>query len=232
MTRFKAVLFDNGDTLFHKPLAPPAVAELAASLGRPIDEAEAFAAYQEVKAKKRSLGDEALVFGRNRSSDGHFAYYTACYAPLDAIAPGLAVAFYRDFKTNPASMIPYPDTEATLATLRDAGIAIGIVSNTGWDIRKGYARAGLDAMVDSFVLSFEHGMAKPEPAMWERACSELEVAPSEVLMVGNNPRADSGAAELGCTCLILPAVGRGERRGLDAALALVGIDRPASVPAV
>lgn len=231
MSRFNAVLFDNGDTLFHKPPAARAVAEVAASIGYPIDEARALDAYQAVKAHKRRIDDAALVYGRNRSAEGHFAYYTACYAPLDEIVPGLAIEFYRSFKTNPASMIAYPDTEETLRALHEAGIAIGIVSNTGWDIRQGYQRAGFDGMVGTFVLSFEHGIAKPEPGLWEIACATLGVEPSGVLMVGNNPWADSGAAELGCTCLVLPAVARGEPRGLDAVLALVGADLPAALPA-
>lgn len=231
VTRFNAVCFDNGDTLFHKPLAPPALVELAASIGHPIDEARAVEAYQAVKSHKRTLDDETLVYGRNRSAEGHFAYYTACYSPLEDIAPGFAVEFYRNFKTNPCSMIPYPDTEGTLVSLREAGIAVGIVSNTGWNIRQGYERAGFDGLVDTFVLSFEHGMAKPERGIWEIACAELGVDPAEVLMVGNNPRADSGAVELGCTCLVLPVAGRGELRGLDAVLDLVGVERPAALPA-
>lgn len=231
LTRFDAVLFDNGDTLFHKPVAPPAIAELAASLGRPLGQDEAAAAYQAVKAHKRSLRDETLVFGRNRSAEGHFAYYNACYEPLEAVAPGMALAFYRHFKTNPASMIPYPDTAPTLRALHEAGIKLGIVSNTGWNIRLGYDRAGVGELIDSFVLSFEHGMAKPEKGMWELACRELGVEPERVLMVGNNPVADSGAASLGCTCLILPGVDRGRERGLAAVLSLADVGEPAAVPA-
>lgn len=231
MTRFDAVLFDNGDTLFHKPLAPPTIVSLAAALGQPVDEAQASEAYRKVKAHKRGLDDVKLVHGRNRSAAGHFAYYTACYAPLDDLVPGLAHAFYRHFKTNPESMIPYPDTAPTLRALHEAGIAIGVVSNTGWNIRQGYERAGFGDLVAACVLSFEHGIAKPEPAMWELACGELGVDPARVLMVGNDPRADSGAAQIGCTCLILPHVERGKERGLSAALRLVGIDHPAAVPA-
>jgi FMN phosphatase YigB (HAD superfamily) len=229
--QFDAVLFDNGDTLFHKPLAPPAIAELASSLGQPIDEATAAAAYQEVKAHKRAIDDETLIFGRNRSAAGHLAYYTVCYQPLEPVAPGMALAFYRHFKTNPASMIPYPDTEPTLRRLHAAGIALGIVSNTGWNIRQGYERAGLAPLIDAYVLSFEHGIAKPERGMWEIACAELGVAPERTLMVGNNPCADSGAAELGCTCLILPAVERGAERGLASVLRLAGVQAPAATTA-
>lgn len=226
MRRFAAVLFDNGDTLFHKPQAPPAIRALAARMGRSITETEAVGAWSSVKAHKRSITDEDLVFGRNRSAGGHQRYYTACYAPLDDITPGLADSFYAHFKTNPESMIPYPDTRDVLGALHDAGFRIGIVSNTGWNIRAGYRLAGLDQWVDTFALSFEHGTAKPEHALFEIACDDLGVHPAEVLMVGNNGTADSGAAGLGCTCLVLPPVGRGEERGLDAALRLTGIDDP------
>ena len=222
MRRFAAVLFDNGDTLFHKPFAPPAIGALAASLGRPISEAEADAAWASVKACKRSITDRELVFGRNRSAGGHQRYYTTCFAPLEEIAPGLASAFYAHFKTNPDSMIPYPDTSEVLHALHDRGVVLGVVSNTGWDIRAGYRRAGIERLIDTFVLSFEHGVAKPERDLFEIACSNLFVEPSEVLMVGNNGLADSGAAALGCTCLILPPVSRGEVRGLDAVLRLAG----------
>lgn len=48
-------------------------------------------------------------------------------------------------------------------------------------------------------------------------------AASALLMIGDEPRADSG-----CVCLILPAAERGVQRGLGAALSLVGIDIPAA----
>lgn len=230
--RFVAVLFDNGDTLFHKPFAPAAIEAMAASLGKSISEAEAVAAWASVKAHKRSITDRDLVFGRNRSAGGHQHYYTTCYAPLDDIAPGLAASFYVHFKTNPESMIPYPDTRHVLSALHEAGLRIGIVSNTGWDIRAGYRRARLDQWIDTFALSFEHGTAKPEHALFEIACADLDVDPSDVLMVGNDGIADSGAASLGCTCLVLPPVARGEPRGLDAAIRLIGLDDPVSLSAV
>lgn len=231
MAQFGAILFDNGDTLFHKAPAPPAIASLAELLGQPIDEGAATAAWLAVKAHKRAITDESLIFGRNRSAAGHRDYYTTCYDPLEEIAPGLAGVFYERFKTDPMSMVPYPDTGRVLQALKENSLPVGIVSNTGWDIRAGYRRADLDKWVDTYVLSFEHGMAKPEQGLFDIACTKLEVHPREVLMVGNNGAADSGAAALGCTCLVLPPVGGGETRGLDAVLRLVGIDTPATFAA-
>jgi HAD superfamily hydrolase (TIGR01493 family) len=224
VARFDAVLFDNGDTLFHKPLAPPAIVSLAGELGATVDADAAREAWESVKRAKHSVDDTDLVFGRNRSADGHRRYYLRCYEPLDRLCPGLAEAFYREFKTSASSMIPYPDTRATLEAIHRSGLAVGIVSNTGWNIRVGYERAGLADLVDCFVLSYEHGMAKPEPELFALAARALHIEPSRTLMVGNNGRADSGAVELGCTCLILPPVSRGAVRGLDAVLRLAELE--------
>lgn len=231
MSSFTAVLFDNGNTLFYKPHPAPAIVALAGRLGARVEETSAREAWLAVKAHKRTLRQEAIAWGRNRSAEGHQEYYTACYAPLEALAPGLADAFYGGFKTNPESMVPYPDTAAVLAALHGAGVKIGIVSNTGWNIREGYRRHGLDRYVDSFVLSYEHGVAKPEVTLFQTACSELGVEPDHTLMVGNNAVADSGAAAAGCTSLVLPEVSRGEPRGLEAVLRLVGIDQPTALRA-
>ncbi|WP_249019912.1 HAD family hydrolase [Conexibacter sp. S30A1] len=229
MTWFQAVLFDNGDTLFHKADRAPATVELASQLGCQLDLERAREAWLEVKAHKHAISDEPLIFGRNRSSDGHRRYYSECYAPLDELVPGLAESFYEQFKTSPVSMIPYPDTAPTLAALREAGISVGIVSNTGWNIREGYERAGLDTYIDTWVLSFEHGIAKPEAEIFAIACAQLAVDPAQTVMVGNNGYADSGAVAAGCTSLVLPKARPGQRRGLDAVLRLVGIEQPSAV---
>ncbi len=222
MLHFDAVLFDSGDTLFHKRLIPEALVRLSAGLGVSIGEDEAAAAWREAKA--RTDIDPEVVFGRNRSEEGHRRYYLERYRPLDEMVPGLGRAFYSGFKTDAGSMVPYPDTADTLLRLRSHGVRIGVVSNTGWDIRKGYEIAGIDHLVDTFVLSYQEGIAKPEKDLFIEACRRLEVRPERSIMVGNDARADGGAAVVGCTCLILPPVGRGETRGLDAVLRLIGID--------
>jgi hypothetical protein len=104
-----------------------------------------------------------------------------------------------------------------------AGLPIGIVSNTGWSIDQGYAATGLDAFVQTFVLSCDLGIAKPDPAPFEIACERLGVLPERTLMVGNNRLADSGSICVGCHCLILPPVPPGATRGLRAAVDVAGI---------
>lgn len=48
------------------------------------------------------------------------------------------------------------------------------------------------------MLSYEHGIQKPDPRLFEAACAALDADPRDVVMVGDNRRADGGAAALGC----------------------------------
>ncbi|MER8079632.1 HAD-IA family hydrolase [Streptomyces griseoluteus] len=52
--------------------------------------------------------------------------------------------------------------------------------------------------MDAYVLSYEHGVGKPDPRLFAAACAELGVAPEHTLMVGDSRTADGGAAALGC----------------------------------
>jgi len=96
---------------------------------------------------------------RNLSRADHRQAYVAGYAPFEEIAPGLAELMYDEWKTSPLTMVPYPDTPAVLKAFSSAGLPIGIVSNTGWSIDRGYAATGLDAFIGTFVLSCDLGPA-------------------------------------------------------------------------
>ena len=64
-----------------------------------------------------------------------------------------------------------------LKSFTGAGIPIGIVSNTGWSINEGYVATGLDAFIQTFVLSCDLGIAKPDPEPFLTACERLGVPP-------------------------------------------------------
>jgi HAD superfamily hydrolase (TIGR01509 family) len=150
----------------------------------------------------------------------HRAAYTGLAGTVDTGIEGLADALYERLLV-PAGWMPYADTEPTLRTLHDAGIRVAVVSNIGFDIRPLFAAWGLDGLVDAFVLSYEVGRCKPDPAIFLRACAMLRVDPERTLMVGDSP-ADAGAVRAGCAALVLPAAEPGRVNGLGASLALAG----------
>lgn len=98
----------------------------------------------------------------------------------------------------PAAWRPYPDAAEVLEALRARGVPVAVVSNIGWDLRPVFAAHGLADLVDAFVLSYEVGRQKPDPAIFLAACRELGLPPQDTLMVGDDRRADGGAAALGC----------------------------------
>ncbi|MEU7148014.1 HAD-IA family hydrolase [Streptomyces sp. NPDC045456] len=164
----------------------------------------------------------ALWEVRDRSADRHRELYTGLARQVPLPDDALYDALYERHMT-PAAWAPYPDAAEVLSELRRRGIRTGVVSNIGWDLRPVLRAHGLDRFVDSYVLSYEHGIQKPDPRLFEIACEELGLPPTEVLMVGDDRTADGGATALGCTYLPVDHVPPPERPdGLRPALASAG----------
>jgi HAD superfamily hydrolase (TIGR01509 family) len=150
----------------------------------------------------------------------HRAAYTGLAATVHTEVDGLADALYER-GLGPDGWLPYADTEPTLRTLHDAGVKVAVVSNIGFDIRPLFAAWHLTGLIDEFVLSYEVGRCKPDPAIFLRACGMLGADPERTLMVGDTA-ADAGAVTAGCAALVLPAAEPGRTNGLGATLALAG----------
>jgi putative hydrolase of the HAD superfamily len=133
---------------------------------------------------------------RDRDAGGHRALYTALARQVPLPRPEIYDALY-DRHMEPEAWRPYPDTAEVLRTLSERGIGIAVVSNIGWDLRPVFRAHGLAGWVDAFVLSYEHGVQKPDPRLFRLACEALGPPPERVLMVGDDPVADQGAAALG-----------------------------------
>ncbi|MCF3136295.1 HAD family hydrolase [Streptomyces olivochromogenes] len=134
---------------------------------------------------------------RDQSAELHRAAYTGLSRQVPLPHPGLHDALY-DRHMTPAAWSPYPDATEVLRTLRERGIGVGVVSNIGWDLRPVFREHGLDAYVETYVLSYEHGIQKPDPRLFATACAALGADPRDVLMVGDSRPADGGAVALGC----------------------------------
>lgn len=214
----RAVLFDLGHTLVYRRGESEAVVEEAAALGVSVDHATAEALWNRVQREART--QESMAKGRDLSEIAHRREWMALYAPADELAEGLAKRLYER-ERDPASWMLYPDVVPVLDVLAERGAPLGIVSDTGWDYSEVLARAGLRDRFGSVVMSFEHGLVKPDGRLFASACTELGVSPAETLMVGDNYLPDGGAVVAGLTVLLLPPVPAGAERGLRLVLGLV-----------
>ena len=225
--KLTGVLFDWGHTLFDTAGSVEFIVDWSARAGRPISEADA--ADLHLAALVRSRRPEELARGRDLSLAIHRECWIDLWSDLEARAPGVAAALHA-FETSAAGWSPYPDAQDVLVALKERGIPVAVVSDVPFDLRPIFEHYGLLHLVDTVVLSGEHVSLKSEGTLFRIALDAIGCAPGEVLMVGDNPANDGAAVASGIRTLLLPHPRRGERRGLDVVLQLVGTsaDRSAS----
>ncbi len=178
-----AVLFDIGDTLVERPAVGPG-RRIADALGLPEESARAIT---------------RLVFREPFDSPRALAERLRSELRLD-VAPEAEVAtIWRAQEEEP---IEVTGATACVAAARRAGARIALVSNIWSPYFTGFRRACPDLLplVDSVHLSYQGGVPKPDPAMFEAALAALDVPAAETVMVGDSLEKD-----------VLPALALGMR---------------------
>ncbi|MFE1952831.1 HAD family hydrolase [Streptomyces sp. NPDC059524] len=217
----KAVLFDFSGTLFRiEPTASWLRSALdALELELPAAEFEqAVAALTEAGAQPGGVTHHVrvpehlaeLVAARDVDATRHRAAFTGLAREVPLPDDRLYDLLY-DRHMTPAAWRPYPDALPVLAALRERGVPVAVVSNIGWDPRPVFAAHGLDQYVDAYVLSYRHGVTKPDPRLFTAALEALGVAAGDALMVGDDRKADGGAAALGCATYFVDHLPADER---------------------
>jgi HAD superfamily hydrolase (TIGR01549 family) len=96
----------------------------------------------------------------------------------------------------------YEDALPVLEDLRGHGLKLGLVSNTGRDLRVFVAHHGLD--VDAALGSRSFGRTKPHPTIFRAVLDQLQVEPAAAAMVGDSPDDDvEGARAAGIAAAFL-----------------------------
>ena len=89
----------------------------------------------------------------------------------------------------------YDDVLPTLETLAARGIKLGLISNWDARLRPLLTNLNLSRHFSSFVISCEIGATKPDARLFAQAARQLEVAPGEMLHVGDSLAMDVAGAE-------------------------------------
>ncbi|MEV4617674.1 HAD family hydrolase [Asanoa sp. NPDC049573] len=223
----EAVLFDFHGTLAQVEDPVAWVAAAAVACGATLDRGKATVLADRLVTAGRAGGPlphrvpvhlAEVWADRDLYPHAHRAAYVGLAETVSTDIEGLADALY-DRLLGADGWLPYADTAESLKALRASGVPVAVVSNIGFDIRPHFEAWGLADLVDAFVLSYEVGRCKPDPAIFLRACGALGVDPERALMVGDTP-ADAGAVRAGLAALVLPAGDPGAVNGLAAAVAL------------
>jgi FMN phosphatase YigB (HAD superfamily) len=156
---------------------------------------------------------------RDLSPGAHRAAYTGLAATVQCGINGLPEALY-DRLLLPDGWVAYADTLYVLSALKNAGIPTAVVSNIGFDIRPICDALGFGHLITEWVLSYEVGRCKPEPAVFSHACAALGVPEERALMVGDSAT-DGASVAAGCQSLLLSASPPGSVHGLTTVLDMV-----------
>lgn len=106
------------------------------------------------------------------------------------IAEGIAL-LCRYYARPEAWVVP-PSMQDALHRIRQAGVKVCVVSNFDDRLRPLLAAMDLDHLFDEIIVSSEVGAEKPNPKIFDAACSAMGVDPSSdfVLHVGDDRRND------------------------------------------
>jgi HAD superfamily hydrolase (TIGR01509 family) len=218
-SEIRGVLFDWRGTLVHDPPSEWWVRAAFSRARRPTND-------DEIRRLCEQLGRAAQlpeILDAETTADCSLEQHRAwsmLYFSRAGLDNELAHSLY-DVDLDPASHPFYPDAPAALHQLHDRGLRIAIVSDIHFDLRPEFASAGLGQPIDAFVLSFEHGVQKPDPAIFQIALEALDIEPDQAIMVGDRTSHDGGAVALGIATLLLPKLTDLVPRRLDRVLALV-----------
>ncbi len=90
-----------------------------------------------------------------------------------------------------APMVALPGTADCLARLKQAGFAIALCSNWGWDLAADLAGTGLAGYIDVFVTSAEAGYRKPHTHIYHATLELAGFRAEDAVFVGDSLRTDA-----------------------------------------
>ncbi|MCU1462731.1 MAG: HAD-superfamily hydrolase, subfamily variant 3 [Acidimicrobiales bacterium] len=184
MAGMKAVLFDFYGTLARAETWGPTHEQVLAEHGYDVDEAARAAWRTEVfdgqEHVEHSL-DRARYIAWERSRLARMA--TACGVgpdDIDTLVDDLYDA------TKAFTLLAYPEVEAVLTRLREAGIRVVVCSNWDWDLDRALATAGIDRLLDVVVTSARAGARKPHPRIYQTTLVAAGVDAADAIFVGDS----------------------------------------------
>jgi len=196
----RAIFFDAGNTLLY-----PRLDERARDLtmaGYPAREEDFHAAERAAKRKLDEWLWPQIDRGEVPRTIDHYYWAEYLKTLMGLIgAPesertrliGVVADGFRNIRTWSVVM---PETPAYLASLKEQGYFLGVISNSVGTIEQQLAEVGLriyfQAVFDSAIV----GVEKPHPEIFQLALARAQVAANEAVFVGDTHATDVGGAKL------------------------------------
>ena len=187
----KAILFDAGDIIYHRPRRGEALAAFLNQHGLvPVPPGQP----ERLELKRRAHAGEI-------SKEEH---HDAVLEMSGVTDPADRIDGRRIMDEDQRDIEFFDGVPETLHRLKAAGLRLGIVTNTfdrttaklGW-----FAKVGIDKVWDSFATSCEVKVNKPDARIYLAALEPLDLLPEEAAFVGHAAAELAGAKALGMTTI-------------------------------
>lgn len=200
--RYKAVLFDAGNTLLFLDYARLAPA-VARATGVPLTAASLAA-----QARPAALAlERADATDRERASRYLESLFRLAGVPESQI-PVVRETLLTLHREKHLWGGVLPGTVETLERLRAAGCRLGVISNSDGRAEEGLEAAGLRRFFEVVIDSQLVGIEKPDPRIFEAALRRMALAPTDAIYVGDIYEVDVvGARRAGMDVVLLDPLG-------------------------
>ena len=189
MPQLRAIFFDIDDTLYStsefaeiaRAAAIDAMVEAGLDVSRDEIQEELQEVLQEFSPNYEHHFDKLLLRLPRRHYKG--------VNPAIIVAAG--VMAYHETKST--RLFPYEDAIEVLRLLSQTDLVLGVITE-GLEVKQ--AEKLVRMRVNQFLspgaifISNQLGISKPNPKIYQRACSDLNLRPSETMYVGDNPLHD------------------------------------------
>jgi HAD superfamily hydrolase (TIGR01549 family) len=190
----KAVFFDFYGTLVKwLPAAEEIQRDAAAAEGLTVDPFAIAAAY--FTADRYMDSENAKSPIAQRSTDerdwffGEYERLLLTTAGYD-VRPELASRIWTRVRATPKELALYEDALPALSELKDAGLAVGVISNMGTELGAMLAQLTVTDFASLWVSSGEARVSKPHRGIFEAALRKARVSADEAVHVGDSYESD------------------------------------------
>lgn len=224
-----AVFFDVGNTLLYPC---PSVSHVCEQLLRAAGHDRDLASIEELMPlvdayyEDRFRADDSFWTSEEATSEVWLGMYMLLCRRLgiEEEAESIARAVYEEFGL-PERWRAYDDAVPALVRLRAAGLKCGVISNWDRRLERLLAGLGLTPLLDTVVCSASVGLHKPDPRVFELACSRVGVTPAESAHVGDHFYSDIlGARAVGMRAVLIDRRGDGRASSVPVIRTLDGLE--------
>jgi putative hydrolase of the HAD superfamily len=105
---------------------------------------------------------------------------------------------------NRRALVPREGAVETLRTLRERGVALGLITVCSEEVEQLFPETELAGLFDAEVFSNAEGLTKPDPAIYRLCCDRLGVEPERAVFVGDGANDElAGARRVGMEAILI-----------------------------